>query len=269
MHIMAKIIRAEKLTQEVLYALLRGEIYVIILPSFITQQHVKELLLGLSHHQNRQEAYPAVVPNSDNAYVVDYGIKFIGATSNKATGHPVGHELWQEYFKKRDEHSQLLSSLSDNALTPVEIMMHLMEQLHPPGASKATFFGNTASYGGFRFTYPGEMLEKKPHADTPRSELHSPVTFSVNVYLSVPPQGRELLLWEQAPIFNPNSETLDAYIEVNTHSEPAAIRVSEGDAVLFNSCVPHGVAAFSWNRPSIAQQSFFIGSPFSPILFYN
>jgi ectoine hydroxylase-related dioxygenase (phytanoyl-CoA dioxygenase family) len=79
-----------------------------------------------------------------------------------------------------------------------------------------------------------------------------------------------LLIWEKAPVYSKKLGDAGAFINKFTeNTKPSRIAINAGDVVLFNSCIPHGVASFTWDRPSIAQQTFFIGDPTKPIEFYN
>lgn len=268
---MEKIVKVHAITQKHLEALLKGDAYCIHIPGYIQKDEIRTILSSLYQFENKQEEYPAIRMDSmQHSLPIDYGISFIGSVSNRASGKKPDDPAWKEYFQKRDSFKTMLSEMALAQKTPIERLVQLFNNLHPHGASTATFFNQEASYGGFRFTYAGEKLEKHPHIDTPRNEFDARVSFSINVYLTVPNQGRELLIWDTAPIFDIETDHLDAYLARYTGDQiPTRIRVEAGDAVVFNSCVPHGVASFVSQRPSIAQQTFFIGSPDAPLQFYN
>jgi hypothetical protein len=265
---MSKILTTGTLTADILTDLLANKLYCIHIPQSLNDTETQNLVLAIAALQHNKNDYKAVARTPQGEQYVDYGISFIGAKSNKATGTDYSSTEWQEYFDDCIKFNKLLLSFEPKKF-PIQRLLYQLNELHTCGAGVANFNNKIAFYGGFRFTKPGTLLQDHPHIDPPRVELHNDFSYSVNVYLSMPKCGRDLLIWDNAPPYNPKHGNIDNYLHKYTFGlEPKRVYVQESDMVIFNSSVPHGVSSFR-SEESIAQQSFFVGSPHQPIQFYN
>lgn len=131
-------------------------------------------------------------------------------------------------------------------LTPLDHFRLLLEEVWPAGATIQSIDGRKSFVGTCRVIDPGAKM--LPHNDRLARMLTSGMSdltgqLAVNIYLDMPPEGGELELWlsEPTPEQDKEQETRDG-LDREVLGEPRlVIRPQNGDLVLFNSLLIHGV----------------------------
>ncbi|MEU3653426.1 2OG-Fe(II) oxygenase [Streptomyces sp. NPDC032161] len=161
-------------------------------------------------------------------------------------------------------------------LSPIDHLRLLLQELWPAGANLLRLRDRACFVGALRVFQPG-VSQLLPHNDRLEQETDAPEAaglveqLTANVYLEVPDDGGELLLWLREPTAEESKVILDVEGLSPDTVEPPALRFHPrpGDLIVFSSAMLHAVTSSpTGHRVGMAA---FIGStgPDRPLVYWS
>jgi hypothetical protein len=135
-------------------------------------------------------------------------------------------------------------------LSPVDHLRLLLEELWPSGAGLLRLRNRACFVGALRVFQPG-VSRLLPHNDRLAQETDAPEAglfheqLTANIYLDVPADGGELLLWLREPTEAETRVILDVEGLPPESIEPPVLRFhpGPGDLIIFSSAMLHAVTS--------------------------
>lgn len=248
----AKVVVADKITEEVLQNLIRRKVVAIHIPGYCSEP--------LANRAARDILKMSKITN----WVVPDGKKGIQTDMNFSIGYPLQMIRKGKFEKQKYKSGALaairkLRAIFSPHLSPMDRLRLELDEIWPHGASIQRFEDIKSSVGLVRVMKPETLFEGVAgvrgvcHIDSPTFKLQ----FSANTYLKVPDDGGELCLWNIAlnkglrknPLYNliHSNLSLDPQVQTVIHAlmpKPLIIKPKPGDLVILDTSRPHAVRGF-------------------------
>ncbi len=223
------------LSQEMVEALIARDAPIIRVANFVQPSTCRSIARGL-----QKEGYDDYL----NAPAVGrIGMSFFETGENE--------ELIERYFHTALPNIATLRKACAPYPCPIDVFRCVVDELWPKGANLQTLSGRKMFAGLSRNMRPGAPLlahhdmfaRLAPHAQEANDLL---MQMAVNVYIDVPAQGGELLMWRHEI---PDAEFLrrrgDKYgMDIEPLGSPdIVVKPEVGDLIIFNARKLHAVAA--------------------------
>ncbi len=247
-----KIAEVEKLDTAVLSSFFSGQILAIRIPDFC--DHYPEIIKNLRTKMSEFTHY---------RMAEDVAVKKIGFTVFETENKP---EFLQHYFKYATLYSEKIRRLCHPYQNPMDTLHILLDENWPSGAKLESCSLGKMTPCIFRMLEADYNEGLPAHQDVLSRDLPNEPKFSTllaqaaaNIYLSVPEEGGELLLWEKNPSFEEYMALKeDRYDFIDTSKlnvTPLVMQPKAGELILFRSDHIHAVNS-SKNVNRIAQSCF-------------
>ncbi len=146
-------------------------------------------------------------------------------------------------------------------ITPLDHLRLLLEEVWPAGATIETADNQKCFVGTCRVIDPGaNMLPHNDRFGRMRLDGLADMTgqLAVNIYLQMPEAGGEIELWLKEPTAaqDKEQETRDGLDRDSLGEPKLVVKPEEGDLVIFNSRLIHGVTAGIGKRQRVTMSCF-------------
>ena len=278
-----RIAEANFIGTDVLERLTTGELWAVRIPNFIKPELANRLADAFLDPLLRTNYFHEIKHQDGSIEYVDYNVDRIGFPRNLLYGCD-DVERFRRYFEENKKVAELLNEVSNPDYSPMLYLIRELSYAWPYGARPdrieppdnfdkvllnlaermcteeliddykiETEFGRLimkpfqAHVGIGRITRPGEItnLSEKPHTDGLPPELAYQQQFGANIYLRMPEEGGELVLWDRD-----SSGNLE---------EVARITPKPYDLIILNSGKLHSVCGFKEGAGERVTLSTFIG----------
>lgn len=250
-----KILTLDKLDLASLKAFFSNKICAIRVPNYADTQLCDRLTNWFLN--NKIEEYEHEVRDDKGVRYLKYGVGRVGVayntTYNKAANSP---EIQKYYNEALPGIRSLRDAMAPN-LSPIDKLRLELDELWPNNASVAAFEGKKMFVGIGRIMIPetSHLAEAQPHFDSVPEKLSMlSGQFSANIYLTLPPSGGELEIWDIPPL--PISEIDNADINKDWRSnlpQSLLIKPEKGELILINTRRAHAVRKFDKGERATVQ----------------
>lgn len=239
---------ADAVTADSLRGLVERRFDAIHVPTFYPRAESAELSARIAGHQEL-EAYE--IQNSLKRLGMGY-VDVGGADEKAARYHSAAvRSIWD------------IRKIAYPMITPIDHLRLLLEEVWPTGATIETVGGEKCFVGTCRVIDPGAAM--LPHNDRfGRMRLDGLDEMigqlAINIYLQMPETGGELQLWLREPDAEQDERQrqTDGLDPAELGAPALTIRPENGDLVIFNSQLIHGVKPGEGNTQRVTM-SFFVG----------
>jgi hypothetical protein len=242
------VIHLPALQRSSLTALFQVEALAVVVPGYVDPELARSVGRKIAEDPGLEDHYYApLAKGGQQRERVSLGVSRLGIAFNTVFGEAADGPKAQRYYAAALDHMRKIRAFFSPNLAPIDRLRLELDELWPEGANLGTFHGQKMSAGVPRVTHPdSELLETQPHVDSLPCELQLDGQYSANVYLSVPPEGGELLLWPSQVLTQEQIEAKQAMGETWNRPPGAAIaiRPSAGDLILINTRRFHAVRRF-------------------------
>ena len=185
----------------------------------------------------------------------DLGVKRFGIPFN--TTYKGDYDALTDYYDQvPGSIHQMREEFSPN-LYPIDHLRLLLDELWPEGASVASHSGKKNFVGMYREVRGSDAVSlEAPHFDALPSHLGKLTQqFAANIYIDVPEEGGELLLWPTEQIEMNSIKGYQGTIEFQklVATDPVRICPKVGMLALFCASKPHAIAGFQGDIRSSLQ----------------
>jgi hypothetical protein len=193
---------ASGFSPQLLLTLLKGDCVALRIPKFCPEGVARALAQEIVTSTARQN-YHHEVKNPDGSIkeLLDYNVDRVGPVRNRLFGPDTRREHWLEYSQEgRALMERFRQIAAPHGSHPVDTLMSALSAAWPYGAGFDFVAPGIEAYAGVgRFTRPGlkTRLSEEPHKDSLPEHIAYPVQLGINVYLSVPERGGELVVWDE------------------------------------------------------------------------
>lgn len=226
---------AEALRWEMIQALSQEEVLVIRIARFVGD----ELCEVLSVKAEDEIGY--------RGYLNVPSVRRIGMAFYETEGKS---DLIDQYFASARQNILDFRGACAPYCSPIDTLRCTLDEVWPAGANLQTLSDRKMFVGLSRMVRPGttflahhDLFAEDAPGSREAAELQA--QFGANVYIKMPAEGGELLMWEReipTPIFN-EMRGKEYGLEVHRLGEPdLSIKPQRGDLLLFNSRKMHAVA---------------------------
>lgn len=247
-----KIVEIQKLDKAVLASFFNGEVLAIRVPDFC--DHYQDIIKNLRTKMSEFTHY---------RMAEDVAVKKIGFTVFETENKP---EYLSHYFKHATLYSEKIRRLCHPFQNPMDTFHILLDENWPAGASLETCSLGKMTPCIFRMMEANYNEGLPAHQDVLSRDLPNEHKFTnilaqaaANIYLSVPEEGGELLLWDKNPTFEEYQALKeDRYDFIDTkklEGSPFVMKPRSGELIMFRSDHIHAVNS-SVNVNRIAQSCF-------------
>jgi len=193
----------------------------------------------------------------------DVAVKKIGFTIFETENKP---EFLSHYFQHALTYAERIRQLCHPYQNPMDTLHILLDEHWPAGANLESCSHGKMTPSIIRML-EADFAEGLPaHQDVLTRDMPAESKFNqiqaqaaANIYLSVPKEGGELLVWDKNPDFNEYLALKEArhdFIDTSKlQQEPFAMKPQEGELIIFRSDHIHAVSSAK-NVNRIAQSCF-------------
>ena len=225
---------AESFGPAPLQALARGEVLALQVHAFIPPETCALIAAKAEEH-----GYPS--------YLNVPSVRRIGMAFYETQGKP---ELIADYFDAVPRNALEFRRACAPYVSPIDVLRCALDDAWPAGAHLQTLHGKKMFIGLSRLVAPGTtflahhdiLAEDAPGQPEATSLL---AQFGANVYLQMPDEGGELLMWNrEIPSADFKAMRGDDYgVPIATFGKPdLVLRPAPGDLLVFNSHKMHAVS---------------------------
>jgi hypothetical protein len=265
-----RILTVEALDLNYLKAFFNNEICAIRVPDYIST----ELCDRLSSYflNNDIEEYHHEVRDNKGVQYLKYGVGRVGIAFNTTYNKAPDSEEISRYYNEALPNMRKLRNSIAPFLSPIDKLRLEMDELWPYNANVAAFEGKKMFTGIGRIMFPetSYLAETQPHFDSVPDKLSTLIgQFSANIYLTIPPTGGELELWDIPPL--PISEIDSADLDKNWRSTlppSLLIKPKKAEMILINTRRAHAVRKFDEGK-RITIQCFIGLKSDNSLVFWN
>ena len=262
------IVRAERLTPELLDDFFNNRILAIHLPNFckpevcavMTENILKEKLDNWNVYDLKTEFKPSDV----NVFGEPFNM------ANKTD------EKWRRYFESAIPTSEKLRSMAAPFVSPYDKFRLIVDELWEKGMTVARYKGCKMAPGLVRVMYDNTEVATDTslgcHVDSSPLLNNRFGQYSINVYLKQPEIGGHVYIWNPKitnlrTLFSHWHSAKNFFLESNYRNEelqlrfqkllppPIKIEIKSGDAVMLNTGRPHAVVPLK-GGPRVSLQAF-------------
>jgi hypothetical protein len=255
------------LDSQVLADLFRGEACLAIVKAFASPAMCARITEYVRHRVTASP-YTHEVYEHGQVQHVYFGVDRVGVPFNSTLTVVDTARAREHYYAEALPTIRRLRAAAAPELSPIDRLRLELDELWPRGAHIGSFEGRSMFVGIVRAMQPSrsEGSELHPHFDAlPASVARFDGQFAANIFVSVPPAGGELEVWDVPP-FEPTGELPDEWRLVG--GEPVAVKPEVGDLILFNARKPHAIRRFS-GCDRISVQTFIGYRQDGPLLLWN
>jgi 2OG-Fe(II) oxygenase superfamily len=226
---------ASELSAEMIQALSQEEVLVIQVKRFVSD----ELCEVLSVRAEDEIGY--------RGYLNVPSVRRIGMAFYETENKP---EIIESYFAQARQNILDFRTACAPYCSPIDTLRCTLDEVWPAGANLLSLSGRKMFVGLSRMVAPGttflahhDLFEEDAPGSAESAELEA--QFGANVYIKMPREGGELLMWEKEIPSKIFSEMRGAEygLEVHRLGEPdLKLKPGRGDLLLFNSRKMHAVA---------------------------
>nr|MDT0253125.1 2OG-Fe(II) oxygenase [Endozoicomonas sp.] len=200
---------------------------------------------------------------------VNYGVNRIGTPFNLTYGKGPDSEEKRKYYEDAPRITSQIRAVCEPDEYPIDTVCTRLNELWPEGAKIAEFENKKMFAGIGRITMADHKHSHQPHFDSLPAEFGLARQFSINVYLSVPPSGGELELWNYHPLSPEEISKTDQDMDWRSKLPPSFFVSPEiGELIMFDTRRPHAVKNF--DKGSRVTLQVFLGYiPGKPLMLWS
>jgi len=249
-----KILRT--LTKKSVNALIKGDVYAVVISNFAPLEVCKKLVAWYIKHPEKAN-YTHEVYLDNKPIQVDYGVTRIGFPYNLIYGKSKDSLIFKNYYKVAHKNIIKTRKVCHPNLSPIDKLLLKLGKTY--GAQIAHFDGKPMFVGIGRITRPNaKRLATQPHFDSLPKKYKLDGQLSAIIYLKVPNKGGELELWNHDPLTP--EEIANISPKKNLRSELGKsfyIKPKLGELILINT--RRGHAVYTYQKGTRITISCFIG----------
>lgn len=195
-----------------------------------------------------------------SAYLNVPSVRRIGMAFYETESKP---DLLEKYFAVAQQNQENLRRACAPMLSPLDLLRCKLDEIWEAGASLQTLYGKKMFVGLSRMVEPGttflahhDIFEQDAQGAPEATSVQA--QFGANVYVQVPENGGELLMWDMnmAPRIFDQLRGKDYGLKVETLPEPdIVVKPETGDLLIFDSRKMHAVAP-PVGKPRLALSCF-------------
>ena len=233
-HYPTDVIERDELTLESLRPLITGEALILRVPRFASEElctRVSERLQKVGYEDYR------------NAPTVGrIGMSFFETGGKR--------ELMDHFYRTALSNIHIFRDACAPYASPIDVLRCTLDEIWPAGANLQSLTGRKMFVGLSRMVRPGttflahhDLFQEDAPGEPEANDLKA--QFGANVYIKVPSEGGELLMWQKeipSPIFN-QMRGADYGLDIARLGQAdLSVKPNRGDLLIFNSRKMHAVA---------------------------
>lgn len=171
-------------------------------PHFCTDLIARTLAEAIINDISRQNYYHELKREDGMVEYIDYNVDRVGPVRNTLFNPEASYADFQKYHDNGYAlMNYLRSTVEKYGQYPIDQLMVLLNESWPNGAQLDEVTPGVEAYAGVgRITRNGKTsrLSEEPHKDSLPGNLAFPVQIGANIFLAMPRNGGELVIWDEA-----------------------------------------------------------------------
>ena len=252
------VIVTDHLNTYVLNKLLTGKTHAVVVKNFTDSNvcdHMSNALINL----DSIEKYHYVISDKGEEKRLFFGVSRLGIPHSSTFGKGKNSPQMKKYQSMVQPSINRIRSFSHPFLGPIDKLRLVLDEQWREGANLGNFEGFKMFSGIVRYTDANAELTKKAHVDSLDPKMAFDQQFAANIYLDMPADEGELLIWNKHPkatAEQAHDNEYNEYLWGLPEADAIRIRPEKGDLVLFSTQIPHATNTFKGGR-RISVQTFF------------
>mgnify|MGYP000942256652 CR=1 FL=1 len=255
-----KIVTKTELSAKDIESLIKGELLAIRIPNFSTPDTCRKLSNVVTSDTGRINYKHDLIQKDGSIKTLDYGVETPSIPFTWVAMEPDNLSLLEQYLTVSEKQQSRINVAIGFDENPVRRCIGQLAKAWHHGIEIARHKGRLLHPGLLRLTLPNAVtLNDSPHIDSLlHPSFNQSAQLSMNIYLSTPEHGGELIVWDIPPLLTENCKTFetDDNMRKILQKKPCyKIRPEEGELILINTRIPHAVSTFQ-NGCRVSQQAF-------------
>lgn len=254
---MDKIIYSEKLNSQDLAAMLNDDIIGLVVRNYISPEICLKVGQDIAT-SNELEKYYYEMSDKGERKSVFLGVSRLGVSFSTTFGRDRNGPETKRYYDVANKNIEKIRNFFTPYLSPIDQLRLNLDELYEYGANLGNFENKKMFTGIARVTEKDmDLQEKNPHVDSLPPEYEMDRQYSANIYISVPQEGGELIIYPHKPLSAAEVDDFETnqILWENKLTDGIRIKPNLGDLIIINTRRPHAVTSFS-SGSRVSLQSF-------------